>query len=350
VLLRDGKSTPVYLQTEAREKTFSQEQELKTWGITAMDLTTAIVRELGRGGKEGVLVNTIRPGGPCSDAKPAIAAEDVIVKVNGQKIAGIEQLRKITDEITNNGTSRVSAIVEFERGTKKVLTVVRVGKEDKQNKTAIAKKAWLGVSTQVLTRDLAEALGLKGKKGVRVIQVVDNTAAKDAGLKVGDIILKVDDDVVAASNPEDDEIFQEMIRQRNIGATVALGMVRDGKETTVKVKLETPPTPVSDLKVYEDDDFEFAAREMSFLDRQEKKVQAQGVLVQRVDSAGWAALGGLAVEDVILTVDAKPIANVDDLKAAIKEAKTSKCNRVVLFVKHGVHTRYLELQPAWAAK
>jgi serine protease Do len=350
VLLRDGKSIPIYLQTEAREKTFSQEDELKGWGVTAMDLTAAIVRELGRTGKEGVLVNTVRPGGPCSDAKPAIGSEDVIVGVNGQKIVNVEQLRKLTEEITKNGTSRVNAMVEFERGSKKFLTVVRVGKEDKQNRTAIAKKAWLGVTTQVLTRDLAEALALKGKKGVRVTQVVDHTAAKDAGLKVGDIILKVDDEVVSASNPEDDEVFPEMIRQRTIGTTVTLGMVRDGKETAVPVKLEAPPTPVSDLKVYEDDDFEFSAREMSFLDRQDKKVQSQGVLVTRVENSGWAALGGLAVENVIMTVDGKPIANVDDLKAALKDAKTSKCTRIVLFVKHGVHTRYLELQPAWSAK
>jgi serine protease Do len=350
VLLREGKLMPVYLQTEAREKTFSREDELKGWGVTAMDLTAAIVRELGRSSKEGVLVNTIRPGGACSDAKPAIASEDVIVSVKGQKVANVEQLRKITDEITKNGTIRASVLVEFERGTKKVLTVVRVGKEEKQNRTAIAKKAWLGVATQVLTRDLAQALGLAGKKGVRVIQVVDNTAAKEAGLKVGDIILKVDDEVVSASNQEDDGVFPEMIRQRRIGATVTLGVVRDGKETAVKVKLETPPTPVSDLKVYEDDDFEFAAREMSFLDRQDKKVQSQGVLVARVENAGWAALGGLAVEDVILTVDSKPIANVDDLKTALKEAKTSKCNRVVVFVKHGVHTRYLELEPGWFTK
>ena len=337
------------LTSVARERAIAQNEELKGWGMTAMDLTRTFALEAQRPNKDGVWVETVRLGGPCNQAKPAIDPGDVIVEVNGKKIKDAAELRNLTREITKDSTVQVEALVAYERGVKKLLTVVRVGKEPEKDEPSQARKAWLGVATQVLTTDLAKALDLADKTGVRITQVLPGTTAQEAKLQVGDIILKFDGEAISARQVEDEEVFPAMVRKRKIGQEVELGIVRDGQPTTMPVKLQEPPTPASELKVYRNDDFEFAARDMSFLDKTDKKldIKTQGVLISRVERAGWASLGGLEGGDVLLNVDGKSVTSIEALKKVLEEAKSSRPQRMVFMIKRGIHTRYLELSPSW---
>ncbi|MBO8160091.1 MAG: Do family serine endopeptidase [Thermosipho sp. (in: Bacteria)] len=59
-------------------------------------------------------------------------------------------------------------------------------------KTGKAVKAFLGIYMQTVTPELQKALGLKVSKGVYIAQVIENSPAKKAGLREGDVILEVE--------------------------------------------------------------------------------------------------------------------------------------------------------------
>ena len=350
-LLRGGKTVTVSLTTAAREAALPKPVELKSWGITARNLSRMMALERHRSDKNGVLVGSLRPGGPCGEAKPAIQAADIIREVNGKPVKDIAALLTVTRQATRGRTEPTGVLVTFLRGTKKLMTVVKVGKEPPSDRPARAKKPWPAVATQVLTRDLAKAMGLAGKTGVRVTEVYPGRAGEKAGLKVGDIILTVDSDRIEASQPEDGEVFETMIRQYRVGGEVVLGVRRGKQDIEIKMTLEAPPVRADRLAKTEDDDFEFTARNMSAMDRFRKKLAAdqKGVLVAKVESGGWADLGGLASGDVLVSIQGRPTSDVDALKDALKKVKSARPRRVVFFIRRGIHTVFREIEPAWRA-
>jgi serine protease Do len=348
-LLRGGKPVSVSLTTVARDAALPKPVELKSWGITARNISRMMALERHRSDKNGVLVGSRRPGGPCGEAKPSIQVGDIIRRINGKAVKDIAALQKISSQATRGKTEPTGVMVTLLRGSRELMTVVKVGKERASDKPARVKKPWPAVSTQVLTRDLAQGLGLEGKTGVRVTEVYPGRAGAKAGLKVGDVILKVDSESIEASQPEDGEVFETMIRQYRVGGEVVLGVRRGKKDVEIKMTLEAPPISADRLATCEDDNFEFTARNMSAMDKFRKRLKAElrGVLVVKVESGGWAALGGLASGDVLINVQGQPTGDVDVLKAALDKVKSQRPRRVVFFIRRGIHTVYREIEPVW---
>jgi serine protease Do len=348
--VREGQRKTFELTTVAREPARHKDQEVRSWGITARDITMTDVILLSRADRQGVIVNTLRAGGPASEAKPEIHAGDIILRVAGQDVTDVDELQRISREIVEGKSERQPVLVAFDRGRHGLLTVVEIGEDPEPPVTPTARKAWLAVDTQVLTRELAEALDMKGKKGVRVTMVYPGKGAEEAGIEVGDIILKLDGEVIDASQPEDTQVLEQMVRAYRIGSEVELSIVRDGQAKKVTVKLDTPPTPVAELDSYSNDDFEFSARDMSLSDRvsQDLREQDSAVLVSEVKRAGWADLAGLENGDVILAVDGQETTDTDKLEKQLARAKKQRVRRVVLFVRRGPLTRFLELEPDWS--
>ena len=349
---RDGKPHSAQVTTIGRETAQGKAQELKRWGMTTRDFTMLSQLELKRENRDGVLVETVRPGGPVAEAKPAIDGGDVITEIGGKPVKNVQELRAITEEATKDKEERVPLLVGFERNFNKYLTVVHVGREEEEDNPLEARKPWLAAGTQVLTNDLAEALGLSGRTGVRVTQVYPGRNADKGGLKVGDVILTVDGDAIPASEPEHGDIFPTMLRQRRINSDVELGIWREGAEEelqVVKVKLEAPPPPPSELKRYKDEEFEFTAREMSFDDRVSNKLEEslRGVVIERLEPAGWAQVARVTVGDILMNVDGRATPDVASLEKIMKSVKDRKQKRVVFFVRRGIHTTFLELEPGW---
>lgn len=115
--------------------------------------------------------------------------------------------------------------------------------------------AYIGVSTQPVYRQLAEKLGLDIEAGALVGDVVEGGPADKAGIKGGDEEItfqasryKVGGDVIVSANGEKIERAEDLgqlIGAMKPGDTVELGVIRDGKEITVKVDLEERPTALS---------------------------------------------------------------------------------------------------------
>jgi serine protease Do len=352
-LLRDGRKLTVQVTTVFREPVRGEECELKEWGITARQLTTLAAGELKRPDKNGVLVWSVRPGGAAGEAKPPLACQDVITGVGGGAVQDLAHLVALTADIVKGQSRPVATAVAFERRGERLVTVLRLGlKEDDENPGEV-KKAWLPAGYQVLTPQLAEALGLKGTRGVRITQVYPNSAAAAAGLQVGDVITHLDGEAIQASQPEDIQVLAQMIRQYKIGATAQLTVRRAPRNETLKlsVLLVERPVPDTQVKRYRDPNFDFHVRDVTFMDRvtQQWDEGQGGALALAVQPGGWAALAHLAVGDLILAVDGKAVPDVKSLEERMKSIAQEKPRHVTLFVRRGIHTVFVEMEPAWPA-
>jgi serine protease DegQ len=100
-----------------------------------------------------------------------------------------------------------------------------------------ATHSYLGVQPVQVTREVAAQLGLDQARGVALLEVVDDGPAARAGLRPGDVVLRMDD--AAVDTVED--LFAEL-RQRDPGSQVRITYVRDGREQQATVTLAERPS------------------------------------------------------------------------------------------------------------
>ncbi len=109
-------------------------------------------------------------------------------------------------------------------------------------------RGYIGVEPQDLTPELADALRLSVKEGTIITGVMKGGPADKAGIKVGDILLKVGDAPV-----RDTTDMLNLIAQLKPEDTSPLTLLRNGKETRVQVKIGKRPTPPRMTKMPEED-------------------------------------------------------------------------------------------------
>ena len=349
VVLRDGEEKTFTIKTIERELVNPKQTELKQWGITVRDLSFVRSKEMGRKDRDGVLVTSLRPGGPVGEAKPEIRRNDVIVEIAGIRIKSVKDLIEATEKITEGKTEPEAVLTAYERKTAQHMTVVKVGIKDLKDPSLEVKKAWLPVTTQVISRDIAEELGDSDLKGFRITRIYEGTTAEKAGLEVGDFIVAVDGEKLTAASPEDYEELPTLIRQYRAGTTAELTILRGKEEMKIPVELIRAPKSGREMKKYRDDDFEFTVRDVTFFDRanEQWKDEERGVVVDDVKNGGWAALGQLYTGDLIVEVDGRSIKDVDAMKTVMEEVKEAKPKSVVMRVERKIHSRFIEIEPNW---
>ena len=348
VVQRGGVEKTLTVTPAERESVEARIRELPLMGITASNLTGWAAKELKRPNRDGVRIRGTRPGGPADEAKPSLRDDDVILALDDKPTTTFEALEKAVDAVTKGKDARVPALVSFDRAGERLLTVVEIGRPGLEDPGLEARKAWVPVSVQVLTNELAERLNLTGRTGVRITRVFGG-AAEAAGLKVGDVITALDGQPLEASQPSDADLFATLIRQYKIGSIAKLTVVRDGKQMDVSVKLDTSPRLPREMKKYEDPSFEFRVRDLAAADRVSSRLPADqtGVLVDAVREGGWAALGHLADGDVLLTIDGDPVADVEAVQRKMARIAEAKPRSVVFKVRRGIRTFFVELETGW---
>jgi len=338
------------LTTQKREPANKREKELKNWGLTLRDLTLFSSLEARRQDSQGAQVHSVAQGGPCFSAKPGLAPGDIITEVDGHPILQVSDLVEVSRKITSNQPIPVPVLVRFERNLATFLTVVKIGPQAEGKGPLEAWKPWLGVSTQVITRDLSQALSLPPPgKGVRISQVFPDTPAEQAGLKTGDFIFRLDRQIIQAHRPEDYEVFGNMIKQYRIGSTISLEILRDDQIFELNATLDKRPTPGKEMPEFEDEQLEFTVRELSFADRVFMRLEPHqnGLLVENVESAGWAALAGLKQGDLLLEMNGSELNNTANFKEKMQVLSREMPQSVLFFVQRGIHTLFIEIQPEW---
>ena len=348
VVVRNGERKTLTVTPDDRESVQAPVREVTALGLTGSDLTSWTAKELRRADTAGVHVRGIRPGAAADDAKPSLQPGDVIVSMDGEPVKNIEGLMSTAERIVQGRTEPLPVLVAFDRKAERMLTVLELARPGLQDPGAEARKAWIPVAVQAITPELANQLGIEGRRGVRVTRVYGGSAAA-AGLQVGDLIFAIDGDPVEASQPSEAEMFETMIRQYKIGSSVTLATQRGSEERAVKVALESSPQLPREMKKYEDPNFEFRVRDVAEMDRAQLAVPQgdRGVLVEAVREGGWAALAHLGDGDIILAVDGEPVPDVARIRAKMERVAKEKPASVVLHVRREIRTFFVEMQTGW---
>ena len=203
-------------------------------------------------------------------------------------------------------------------------------------------RGWLGVQVQPVTSDIADSLGLKEAKGAIVDTPQDNSPAAKAGIEAGDVITAVN-----GTGIKDSRDLARTIGTMAPGSTVKLEVWHNGSTKTVSLALgelpnehqargngnkadegqQTAGTPHLGLSLAPADEVQGAGQ--------------KGVVVTSVDPEGPAASRGIQTGDVILNVGGKAVADIGDVRAELKQAKSSGKHTVLLQVKNAEATRFV---------
>jgi serine protease Do len=225
-------------------------------GVTVRDVDQADVKREKLPADSGAVIDDVRTESPA--AKAGLKAGDVIVSFDGEKVRSARHFARLLDETPQGREVEATVIRDGERVNVKVAPVASEGvnwalrrplsgggtmvlpqvimPESRNLKVApmtgrsfFFSRARLGVSAQDLTDQLGAYFG--APEGALITSVDDDSAARTAGLKAGDVVTKVNGGLVR--NASD-------LQRRLMDASgeTTLTIVRDRKEQTLKVKLE----------------------------------------------------------------------------------------------------------------
>lgn len=104
--------------------------------------------------------------------------------------------------------------------------------------TGSVTRGWIGVEPQDLTPEIAESFGLDAKEGALIAAVVQGGPADKAGVKPGDVLVSVDNQVIS-----DTTALLNAIAQLKPGAEVKMKVIRRGKPAEIAVMIGKRPPP-----------------------------------------------------------------------------------------------------------
>jgi Do/DeqQ family serine protease len=194
---------------------------------------------------------------------------------------------------------------------------------DDLRKDGRVRRAQLGVTIQPMTSELAESLGLKQVGGVMVNGVTPDSAADHAGIKRGDVIKTFDSQPVHDMNT-----LRNHVADMAPGSSASVGIVRDGSEKTVTVRLDEATSSRagrdSDNTGNSDDKgalgISVAPLTPDIAAQAKLPRNTRGVVIQDVNPDGRAADAGLQAGDIILEVNRQPVQSVEEMRAAVRRS------------------------------
>ncbi len=200
-------------------------------------------------------------------------------------------------------------------------------------------RGWLGVGIQDIDAELAEQFGLENTKGVVISSVEDDSPAQAAGLKVGDVILKVNGKAVDTPNA-----LRSVIGTTAPGTEVAIEIITGGEHKTLTVRIAEARKDVAKaplgLPGVEGDVEILAGIWASDLTAElrasmELADNAKGIVITRTDEQKIQSRMPLQAGDLILAVNQKAVASVEQAQKLIN---ASKRDTVLLLVQRGRYT------------
>jgi len=156
-------------------------------GVLIQKVTPEIAESLGLDRGHGALVANVTKDGPAD--KAGVKVGDVIVEFDGKEVKDSSDLPIIVARTPVDKRTRMKVL----RDKKEVTLTVAVGElKDEEVVASAPEKGELGLSVQRLTPQMAESLGLDKTEGVVVTAVEPGSAADEAGIRRGDVVMEVD--------------------------------------------------------------------------------------------------------------------------------------------------------------
>jgi serine protease Do len=236
-------------------------------GVETQEVTASKAKELKLPAERGVLVGKIIPDSPA--AKAGLKENDVVTEINGQRVEGAAQFRRMVHEIP---AGRSIQLTVWRDGRSQTLSAT-LGKseERRQSMKMIAPSAgafafrvpdmpeipeipsmeWngvflggqprLGIDAEDLSGQLGAFFGAPEGEGILVREVNAGSPAEKAGLKAGDVITSLDGDRIRSIG----ELRERLSAKRDDkDKTVKLGVLRNKSALSLTVELPPPAARV----------------------------------------------------------------------------------------------------------
>lgn len=192
--------------------------------LTEPDKTSRAILKLPE--DTGIVVENVCP--KHKEGRMGLEKNDIILAVNGKPASSSEAVRKETaaDEV--------------------VIKVLRKGKEvelkpeAKKAKKTIQKTYLLGIHLGELEPVVRTQLDLSDEVAVVILNVNEESAAKEAGIQPNDILVQIN------GKPASDSKMVKQAVQESKGKTVVLKLLRDSEELTLSIKPKLIETEVAD--------------------------------------------------------------------------------------------------------
>jgi len=178
-------------------------------------------------------------------------------------------------------------------------------------------RGWLGVQVQNVDSDLAREKDLAVKEGAYVADFAETSAAKDSGIKVGDVVVKLDSTKINSSTG-----LIEYIGQKRPGDRIKVIVNRDGKEHTYEVVLKNKEGKIGVVKPEEKSvasiGLEVEDAKESLLKRLDLEY---GVRVKNVGKGKISRYTDMKIGFIITKVDETPVKSARDVEKIIDSKK-----------------------------
>jgi len=183
------------------------------------------------------------------------------------------------------------------------------------------RRGTLGLVVQDLSGDLAGAFGVSNGQGVLVAEVLEGSAAEEAGLQPGDVIMTVRGRVVSSA-----QAFMNAEGQVPVGETVRVGYFRDEEARTAELLIQpTPELEGSEL------DRRLAGAVFTELPAKMRDGINAGVLVAELEPKSRLAYEGLRPGDVVTGANRQRIRNLTEMREAVQ----GQAGPIVLQIRRG---------------
>ena len=197
-------------------------------------------------------------------------------------------------------------------------------------KTGKVSRGYLGVNIGNLNEGLAKQFKVPDTSGALVDEVTHGGPAEKAGIKIGDVIRKLNGQTV-----EGRDQLTEMVTDLNPGTEVKLDIIRDGQPMTIHLTLGERPANLSIMAGVGKAPSEGALRGITvqnltpeLRDRLGLSPDVRGVVITEIDPDSPAAQAGIQPGDVIEQINRHSVNSVADFNRLAAEAKGQTLLRI----------------------
>jgi serine protease Do len=190
-------------------------------------------------------------------------------------------------------------------------------------------RGWLGVGIQPLSDEMAEYYGIKGRKGVFVVDAFPDDPAYKAGIRSKDIIIEINGKKV-----NDARDLTRKIANIPVGSTAEIKVLREGKAKTFEVVIaKRDDIKISAEGPRKEQESKLGIRVSKITPEMAQRFgikEAEGVLVLGVEAESKVAEAGVLVGDIIKEINHRPVNTVEEYNSAVN--KINKGDVISLFI------------------
>jgi serine protease Do len=235
-------------------------------GVESQEISSEKAKELKLPAERGVLLERVVPDSPA--AKGGLKDNDVVTEINGQRVEGAAQFRRMIHEIPAGRSAQFTVW----RDSRAQTISVTLGKSEERGNTwfksaprafsmqlprieipevaPMPEMDWggyggvlagsrprLGIDAEDLNGQFGAYFGAPDGEGVLVREVNNGSAAEKAGVKSGDVITSLNGERIRSLGD-----LREKLAGKREEKTVKLGVLRNKSQMSITVEMPPPPS------------------------------------------------------------------------------------------------------------